>query len=128
MIRRPPRSTLFPYTTLFRSVQHLQNRAEVRYAAKRHEKTDHSDNKQQQADEACVSVWCFHRYSPSLQRPPNSRRGLKSKRQQIRSAASSHEFPDWFRFVPTVPGCPFRANARRDIYLIFEVLSVSLSV
>src|SRR3712207_6961020 len=24
MIRRPPRSTLFPYTTLFRSVQRLQ--------------------------------------------------------------------------------------------------------
>src|SRR2546422_5236128 len=23
MIRRPPRSTLFPYTTLFRSVQHV---------------------------------------------------------------------------------------------------------
>src|SRR3712207_9078324 len=23
MIRRPPRSTLFPYTTLFRSIQHL---------------------------------------------------------------------------------------------------------
>src|SRR2546429_6954131 len=33
MIRRPPRSTLFPYTTLFRSVQHharvLQQRIEV---------------------------------------------------------------------------------------------------
>src|SRR5260370_2084746 len=26
MIRRPPRSTLFPYTTLFRSVCHRQNR------------------------------------------------------------------------------------------------------
>src|SRR5437588_1489770 len=25
MIRRPPRSTLFPYTTLFRSFQHLGN-------------------------------------------------------------------------------------------------------
>src|SRR2546430_9554554 len=25
MIRRPPRSTLFPYTTLFRSFQHLLN-------------------------------------------------------------------------------------------------------
>src|SRR2546422_4969064 len=25
MIRRPPRSTLFPYTTLFRSHVHLQN-------------------------------------------------------------------------------------------------------
>src|SRR2546422_1119428 len=24
MIRRPPRSTLFPYTTLFRSLKHLQ--------------------------------------------------------------------------------------------------------
>src|SRR3989442_6204288 len=27
MIRRPPRSTLFPYTTLFRSVQQLASRA-----------------------------------------------------------------------------------------------------
>src|SRR2546426_7153175 len=26
MIRRPPRSTLFPYTTLFRSLQHLARR------------------------------------------------------------------------------------------------------
>src|SRR5258708_19495892 len=25
MIRRPPRSTLFPYTTLFRSIFHTQN-------------------------------------------------------------------------------------------------------
>src|SRR2546425_323692 len=28
MIRRPPRSTLFPYTTLFRSVQNRQNYAQ----------------------------------------------------------------------------------------------------
>src|SRR5256885_12400453 len=28
MIRRPPRSTLFPYTTLFRSVVHPRERAE----------------------------------------------------------------------------------------------------
>src|SRR2546425_3932254 len=27
MIRRPPRSTLFPYTTLFRSRQHVQEEA-----------------------------------------------------------------------------------------------------
>src|SRR3712207_8443203 len=26
MIRRPPRSTLFPYTTLFRSLENVQNR------------------------------------------------------------------------------------------------------
>src|SRR3989442_4339240 len=29
MIRRPPRSTLFPYTTLFRSLRHLVRRARV---------------------------------------------------------------------------------------------------
>src|SRR2546430_11935852 len=29
MIRRPPRSTLFPYTTLFRSVRHRIGRHEV---------------------------------------------------------------------------------------------------
>src|SRR3712207_8477499 len=29
MIRRPPRSTLFPYTTLFRSEQHLRHRLRV---------------------------------------------------------------------------------------------------
>src|SRR3712207_8796098 len=34
MIRRPPRSTLFPYTTLFRS-QHLQRRAEGDPVARR---------------------------------------------------------------------------------------------
>src|SRR3712207_7573593 len=28
MIRRPPRSTLFPYTTLFRSAHRLEGRAE----------------------------------------------------------------------------------------------------
>src|SRR2546422_3462010 len=30
MIRRPPRSTLFPYTTLFRSLQLLQGRQSVK--------------------------------------------------------------------------------------------------
>src|SRR2546427_6073701 len=30
MIRRPPRSTLFPYTTLFRSVKHLTMAQEQR--------------------------------------------------------------------------------------------------
>src|SRR3712207_8465023 len=29
MIRRPPRSTLFPYTTLFRSVRHVADAVEV---------------------------------------------------------------------------------------------------
>src|SRR5438552_8895299 len=29
MIRRPPRSTLFPYTTLFRSPRHLRRRGDL---------------------------------------------------------------------------------------------------
>src|SRR5260221_5966313 len=31
MIRRPPRSTLFPYTTLFRSLTDIDNAVEVDY-------------------------------------------------------------------------------------------------
>src|SRR2546430_9394475 len=33
MIRRPPRSTLFPYTTLFRSIEHLAATLQVKAAA-----------------------------------------------------------------------------------------------
>src|SRR3712207_7300315 len=36
MIRRPPRSTLFPYTTLFRSVVEPRGRLEARAAAVQH--------------------------------------------------------------------------------------------
>src|ERR1043166_10108507 len=34
MIRRPPRSTLFPYTTLFRSVRDSNERWKARYLAR----------------------------------------------------------------------------------------------
>src|SRR5256885_7089343 len=43
MIRRPPRSTLFPYTTLFRSIQHpviVVDLGEVLVAAVAHEGHD----------------------------------------------------------------------------------------
>src|SRR5256885_11041330 len=33
MIRRPPRSTLFPYTTLFRSIEHLAATLQIKTAA-----------------------------------------------------------------------------------------------
>src|SRR3712207_7020991 len=36
MIRRPPRSTLFPYTTLFRSVAPVERGAVGRHHAQRH--------------------------------------------------------------------------------------------
>src|SRR2546430_5896374 len=34
MIRRPPRSTLFPYTTLFRSLLHDVEQADLHFAGK----------------------------------------------------------------------------------------------
>src|SRR5436190_18212786 len=36
MIQRPPRSTLFPYTTLFRSWNHLHAEARLRHVAEHH--------------------------------------------------------------------------------------------
>src|SRR5258708_9561713 len=37
MIRRPPRSTLFPYTTLFRSLYHWASTAKRRITSRSHE-------------------------------------------------------------------------------------------
>src|SRR5260370_30463557 len=42
MIRRPPRSTLFPYTTLFRSARLFKMRIEVQSGANRRD-TSHSE-------------------------------------------------------------------------------------
>src|SRR3712207_9161928 len=38
MIRRPPRSTLFPYTTLFRSTEHKQQKAIAAFLAEHQRK------------------------------------------------------------------------------------------
>src|SRR5438132_4560048 len=45
MIRRPPRSTLFPYTTLFRSVQTVAARAVAPHLAvpRRHRRQERSE-------------------------------------------------------------------------------------
>src|SRR5690606_40550028 len=40
MLRRPPRSTLFPYTTLFRSPKHLGVLVARPHAAQRHSSCD----------------------------------------------------------------------------------------
>src|SRR5256885_7149051 len=41
MIRRPPRSTLFPYTTLFRSVVEIPEEREMARHIKPHARVDH---------------------------------------------------------------------------------------
>src|SRR5437660_9031519 len=44
MIRRPPRATLFPYTTLFRSHAAHQHRAEQIESAARRDEDGHADD------------------------------------------------------------------------------------
>src|SRR2546422_2203933 len=50
MIRRPPRSTLFPYTTLFRSEIKFGDRPGRRHAERRVERHDDGGGKQGQPD------------------------------------------------------------------------------
>src|SRR5688572_31640143 len=49
MIRRPPRSTLFPYTTLFRSVRADAEGGRARVARERVTTRDSSDNRRAEA-------------------------------------------------------------------------------
>src|SRR3954468_24304344 len=59
MIRRPPRSTLFPYTTLFRSAphrllaRHLAQSGAARAAAARERSEEHTSELQSRRDVVC---------------------------------------------------------------------------
>src|SRR2546430_11857026 len=61
MIRRPPRSTLFPYTTLFRSVDRLvpgvvsdgQHRGAFRYTRDAQRSEEHTSELQSQSNLVC---------------------------------------------------------------------------
>src|SRR5690349_22802469 len=57
MIRRPPRSTLFPYTTLFRSVGQLDQRLRVlRPAALRGGQAQYQDRKSTRLNSSHVEI------------------------------------------------------------------------
>src|SRR5258708_11964104 len=71
MIRRPPRSTLFPYTTLFRSLPTIV----YRQAA------------------AWLERWCGHATCRSPSRVPQLRRGL-SRRHRSEEHTSELQSPD----------------------------------
>src|SRR5258705_5509335 len=77
MIRRPPRSTLFPYTTLFRSVDALEDHRELEMAESRQEK------------ETGPSSDGWPRSSaPPSPRPRDSRRGIHLDRKSTRLNSS----------------------------------------
>src|SRR2546426_6174615 len=65
MIRRPPRSTLFPYTTLFRSPA-LRLEAEARHRASRR-----SSERTLRCPDACCSPKRSEEHTSELQSPCN---------------------------------------------------------
>src|SRR3712207_9075482 len=77
MIRPPPRSTLFPYTTLFRSADALDSRAEAYFAK--------GDYERALADYAAAL-----KLKPALEPPPKGRdraRAALAERQKATQAA-----------------------------------------
>src|SRR3712207_8940074 len=56
MIRRPPRSTLFPYTTLFRSDQQTEDREEPRSAEGSTDAAERAREKEEAWDKASETV------------------------------------------------------------------------
>src|SRR3712207_9340150 len=98
MIRRPPRSTLFPYTTLFRSKNLLARGQEVgvlTYAevalAVRELDVDESDVEELTAFIEGSEIELVEEIDPAtaaanaVERAPDKRRARKSKAQDIRS-------------------------------------------
>src|SRR5256885_16429870 len=70
MIRRPPRSTLFPYTTLFRSRRLLaaprdaDPRRRRPVGQPRHSSRSHRDERRARSEERRVGKECRSRWSP----------------------------------------------------------------
>src|SRR5579864_9269109 len=98
MIRRPPRSTLFPYTTLFRSVQ-----AGELFVARRGQKTDGAayvpqDRKSTRLNSSHMSisyaVFCLKKKKPNVA----AHRGCE--RAQCQGAASANRFDAQLRSRP----------------------------
>src|SRR3712207_8774184 len=56
MIRRPPRSTLFPYTTLFRSVPTAPERAAEEEVGQERDRTDEHAEQEREADVVVADV------------------------------------------------------------------------
>src|SRR5258708_31949322 len=92
MIRRPPRSTLFPYTTLFRSLRRASSRPGarqrlergVRLAARNAERSEEHTSELQSPDhlvcrlllEKKKHVYAYTEYNPNIQRSLGRRRVL----------------------------------------------------
>src|SRR5256885_6109950 len=97
MIRRPPRSTLFPYTTLFRS---LAKRVERGKARKRlrgcllfsHRSEEHTSEPQSPCNLVCRLLLEKKKKENSSDLPPRSRR-RRARRPRSEPPSFSHRSP-----------------------------------
>src|SRR3712207_7986822 len=89
MIRRPPRSTLFPYTTLFRSITQIDGHsararpacldgAQIENDEQRRRQADESDGEREDAEQVHFGV------APSA--PPNTPHGGDRKSTRLNSS------------------------------------------
>src|SRR2546421_875438 len=77
MIRRPPRSTLFPYTTLFRSHRH-------RSSSHRHQSRSHDTHRHRSRSHDT------HRHRSRSHRPRSSSNRPRSSSHRLRSRSEEH--------------------------------------
>src|SRR2546428_7585202 len=92
MIRRPPRSTLFPYTTLFRSIVH-GDRGELLLGqlaerpARRREQDRKSTRLNSSHDQISYAVFCLKKKQPHAKIPSASIPAASSRQACSRPAA-----------------------------------------
>src|SRR6266478_4881134 len=112
MIRRPPRSTLFPYTTLFRSLLYRSNRphtfgfASMGLPARQQRSEEHTSELQSQSNLVCslllekktssIFFWCrnsssFAKSSRNANRSPPRRFVLNETAATFFSTLSLHD-------------------------------------
>src|SRR5256885_10907331 len=98
MIRRPPRSTLFPYTTLFRSGGRVKSKIVPRSTSQPEKWRDHQQGGRQgnaQREQPCATcdclalVWRSEEHTSELQSPCNLVCRLLLEKKQYSNANRS---------------------------------------
>src|SRR3712207_7781970 len=96
MIRRPPRSTLFPYTTLFRSDPELEverPQRQIRLGYVRHERGRHAAPRLLGREVLRASGFAqAPQPAPDVQLPPEAEAGLRVRSEEHTSELQSRQY------------------------------------
>src|SRR5438067_13759354 len=92
MIRPPPRSTLFPYTTLFRSTQQEQESEGILQSPAYHKrKPQRSDEHESRSEERRVGKECRSRWSPYHKKKKKIEKDTMPRTQVVNASCSRAE-------------------------------------